>query len=120
VELTVSYEFTIPTDVILGIYDVETEIWLAEEVEALVGEGTRTYSILMTAPPEKHMWDLEAGVRYYLEGDLMHDEVDWKESFVIQVREFDEKSDGIPGFPIEAIIIGVLIGFSLLSRTRVR
>ncbi len=115
-ELTVSYEFTIPTEMSPGIYDVETETFIAEVYETLEGEGTKTYIFELTAPEEETTWALTAGVWYHSEGELLHDEVGWVESFNIQVIELNENGGGIPGFPIEAIIIGLLIGFTLLSR----
>ena len=50
VELTVSYEFTFPTEMNAGINDVETETWITGEPEVFEGEGTKIYSFELTAP----------------------------------------------------------------------
>jgi hypothetical protein len=114
VDLTVTYEFTVPTEMSPGVYDVETQTFLAEEYETLEGEGTKTYRFELTAPEEEATWALAAGVWYHSGGELLHDEVDWVESFDVQVRASNE--NGIPGFPYEAMIFGLLIGFYLLTR----
>jgi len=111
VDLTVSYGFTIPTTLGTGITDAETEGWIELEYADLVGEGTKTYSFELTAPEEETTWALAAIVMYDSADEWMHDEADWIEPFEIQVS-----ARGIPGFTYEAIIIGLLIGFSLLSR----
>ena len=120
VEITVSYNFTIPTELGVGIpttmstgiKDPKTGGWVEGlEYEDLEGEGTRTYSFELYAPEEETELILIASVRYYAEGEWKHDETDWIEPFAIQVS-----ARGIPGFPYEAIIFGLLIGFSLLSR----
>ena len=111
VNLTVSYGFTILTTMDTGITDAEIGSRIELEYEDLVGEGTKTYSFELTAPEEETEWILTASVRYNSDGEWMHDAVDWIEPFAIQVR-----ARGIPGFPYEAIIIGLLIGFSLFSR----
>jgi len=116
VELTVDYEFTEPTKVGPGIFDVVADKWLAEPSEILEGNGSRIFYFELTAPSEEMDWALQASVWYISEGDWRHDDANYVESFVIQVIELDENGGGIPGFPIEAIIIGLLIGFSLLSR----
>lgn len=117
VELTVDYEFTEPTEVSPGIVDVVAEEWLAEASEVLVGKGSRTFSLELTAPSEETDWALEASVWYSSEGgEWKHDESNWAESLVIQIRELEEGGGGIPGFPYEAMMLGLLIGFSLLSR----
>ena len=115
VELTVTYEFAVPTEISPGVYDVETQKFLAEEYETLEGQGTKTYRFELTAPGEETTWALAAGVWYHSGGELLHDDVDWVESFDIQVMKTNDNS-GIPGFPYEAIIFGLLIGFYLLSR----
>jgi len=116
VELTVDYEFTESTEVSPGIWDVVAEEWLGETSEVLEGKGSRSYDFDLTAPSEEMDWALEASVFYKSEGKWVHDEADWAESLVIQVIELDENGGGIPGFPYEAIIFGLLLGFSFLSR----
>ncbi len=116
-ELTVSYEFTIPTEMNPGINDVEAGTWIAEEYETLVGEGTKTYSFELTAPLEETTWRLVAEVWYYLEGEWTHTEVRYSDAFEISVvEEEDGGGSGIPGFPYLSIAFGLII--VLLIRDR--
>ena len=92
-----------------------TATWMAE-YETLVGEGTKKFSIELTAPDEETTWVLEASVWYHSEGEWRHDEGDWAETFDVQVNELEGSGVGIPGFPFEAILFGLLIGFFLLAR----
>ncbi len=99
VELTVSYEFTVPTAMSSKIFDAGTEMWIAEDSDTLVGTGTKTYSFELTAPTEEGTLALEASVWYISEGELIHDETDWSELFSIDVIEHaqivltDDQSD---------------------------
>lgn len=70
----------------------------------------------ITAPEEETIMTLAAGVGYVLDEEFVYDEVDWIEYFDVQVIEDDGNWGGIPGFPIETLIFGVLIGFFLTSR----
>ena len=110
-----SYEFSEPTEMSPGIYDEGTESWLSDEDDTLVGSGTKTYNFELTAP-EDGLWALEANVWYDYEGEYVHDDADYLELFNIRVIEDDGNGGGIPGFPYEAIILGLLIGFYLMSR----
>jgi len=85
VEVTVSYEFTDPTTIGPGIWDVEAGAYLAEDSEILVGEGTRTYSFDLTAPEEETIWELDASVWYILEDEWTHNEEEYLEAFDISV-----------------------------------
>ncbi len=94
VELTVSYEFTIPTEMHVTIYDPDEpfkdeETWVARDSETLEGEGSITYHLELTAPEEEITWSLEANVGYISEGEWTPGGADYVEFFDIQVREVD-------------------------------
>ena len=114
VKVTVAYEFTVPTEMSPGIYDEETQKFIAEEFETLEGKGTETYTFELTAPNKETTWSLTAGVWYPVGGELLHDEVDWAKSFEVHVT----KLGGIPGFPYLSIIVGLVITMCLLERFR--
>ena len=116
VEITVSYEFTVPTEMNPGIYDVEAETWIAEDSEILVGEGTKTYSFELTAPEEEATWALEASVGYYLEGEWTYNEEEYSDAFEVSVEEEDRGGGGIPGFPYLSIAFGLIIVLLLRDR----
>jgi len=116
VELTVSYGFTAPTEMSPGIYDRETEAWIAEEYETLEGEGTKAYSFELTAPDEEVTYTLEAGVWYNVEEEWTHDEDGYAEAFeiVVVIEEDDDNGGGgIPGFPVEAVFLGLALAVIL-------
>lgn len=120
VEFTVFYEFTVPTEISPGIIDVETEAWLAEEFETLVGEGTKTYSFELTAPEDETTWSLEASAWYKLEGEWTHDEEEYSDAFEISVvEEEDGGGGGIPGFPYLSIALGLIIVLLLRDRLHI-
>jgi len=89
VEITVSYDFSVATEIRPGVF----EYWIHE---TLVGTGTKTYSFELTAP-EAGSWVLEASVEYISDGELVHDEVDWVESFDVQVTPLvsDDTEDDV-------------------------
>lgn len=122
VGLTVSYEFTTPTEMSPGIYDPETETWIVEEYETLEGNGTRTYGFELTASEEGMTWALEAGVWYYLESEWTHDEEGYADTFEITVIIEEEVNDngggGIPGFPFEAVVLGLAVAVLIQLYTR--
>lgn len=90
VEFTVSYEFSISTEMFLGIFDVETETWITTEPDTLVGAGTKTYSFELTAPEEETMWALGANIQYVLEGDWTSNEEGSAPGFDILVVEEED------------------------------
>ncbi len=117
VEITVSYDFTILTEVNPGINDVETDMWIAEDSETLVGDGTKTYSFELTAPEEETTWALEASVGYYLKGEWTHNEEEYSDAFEISVvEEEDGGGGGVPWFLYFSIAFGLII--VLLPRNR--
>ena len=120
VKLTVSYGFTIPTEINAGIRDVETETWITGDPEPLVGEGTKTYSFELTAPEEETKWALEVRVGYNLEGEWTHSEVGYSDVFEVSVvEEEDGGGVGIPGFPYLSIAFGLIIALLLRGRFHV-
>ena len=120
VELTVSYCFTIPTEINAGIRDVEAETWITGDPEPLVGEGTKIYSFELTAPEEETTWVLEVRVGYSLEGEWTHSEVGYSDVFEVSVvEEEDVGGVGIPGFPILSIAFGLIIVLLLRDRFHV-
>ncbi len=118
VEVTVSYEFTIPTEMSPGIYDVETETWMAEEYETLVGEGIQTYSFELTAPEEATTWSLEADVWYNVEDEWAQNEQGSWEAFEVSVVE-EGGGWEIPGFPYLSIAVGLIIVYLLHDRLHI-
>ncbi len=120
VEFTVSYEFTVPTEMSPGIYDVEAETWIVEEYETLVGEGTTTYSFELTAPEEEGTWSLEADVWYSLEDEWTERTIEpgsW-EAFEISVVN-EGGGGGIPGFPYISIAFGLILVLLLRDRLHI-
>ena len=103
VEITVSYNFTIPTELGVGIpttmrtgiNDPETGGWIELEYEDLEGEGTRTYSFELTAPEEEGTWSLESSAWYKLEDEWTHDEEEYSEAFEVSVVE-EEDGGSVP------------------------
>jgi hypothetical protein len=120
VEFTVSYEFTVPTEMSPGIWDVEAETWIVDEYETLEGEGTQTYSFELTAPEEETTWSLEAAVWYNLEDWWTHSEEGYGEAFEVSVvEEEDGGGGGIPGFPYVSIAFGLIIVLLLRDRLHI-
>jgi hypothetical protein len=120
VEFTVTYGFTVPTEMSPGIYDLEAETWIAEDSETLVGEGTKTYSFELTAPEEEGTWSLEASAWYKLEDEWTHDEEEYSEAFEVSVvEEEDGGGGGIPGFPYLSIAFGLIIVLLLRDRLHI-
>jgi len=121
VELTVSYAFTVPTEMSPGIYDSEAEAWIEEVYDTLQGEGTKTYSFELTAPDEEVSWSLEVGVWYYMDEEWTHDEEGYAEAFEIAVtveEDDDNERRGIPGFPVEAMVLGLAVAVLLQRYSR--
>lgn len=85
ITLTISYDFPFPTEVSPGIYDYDTDQWIAEEFEILDGKDTKTYRFNLNAPSEEKTWKLEANVMYNVEGEWMHNELGWSEVFDVKV-----------------------------------
>ena len=120
VEVTVSYEFTFPTEINAGIKEVETETWITGDPEAFVGEGTKTYRFELTAPEEETKWAIEAGVGYNLEGEWTRNEVGSSDVFEISVVEEEGGGgSGIPGFPYLSIAMGLILVLLLRDRLRI-
>ncbi len=111
VEVTVSYEFTAPTEMSPGIYDVEAETWIAEEFETLVGDGTKTYSFELTAPDAAKTWELEADVFYLVGGNWIVDRGSSPRAFSVEVVSGDSMPwDWLLDLPIEYLaIIGLVV-----------
>jgi len=89
IELTVSYDFSEPTEVSPGIYDPATDELIAEEYDTLEGKGTKAYSFDLTAPSEEKTWELEASVYYKVDEEWLHDETGWGEAFEVEVEGKD-------------------------------
>lgn len=121
VEITVSYEFTYPTELGPVVFDVEPELWISGNHETLVGEGTKKYSLELTAPDEETTWILEASVGFYSEEGWTYDENGSVEAFEVAVKLVEEVDNGggeIPGFPVSAIVLGISLAFLILTNSR--
>lgn len=116
VVLNVEYEFSEPTVIGPGIFDLEADEWIAEEDEVLTGIGTRSYTFIISAPSMEKTWDLEARVWYQVDEERLHDETGWNVFFSIDVIEPEsEDGGGIPGFMYESVILGLLVSVVFMS-----
>lgn len=84
--ITIDYEFSVPTEISPGIYDIDAEEWITEEYDILQGNGTKTYSFELTAHSEEKTWSLKADVWYNVDGEWYHDETGWSEPFKVEVK----------------------------------
>ena len=117
-EVTISYGFTNPTEIGPVVYDLESETWITGSHETLEGNGTKTYSLELTAPEKASTWSLEASLGHYSDEGWTYDKNNSVTEFnsardgvhvhMVEVVETENNFGGeIPGFPTPAIAIGI-------------
>ena len=103
--VTMNYSFNEITLIDIGIYDYGTETYLFEETYWVEGTGTEDYVLQFKAPSQEGVLDLEVSVLYLKEDMWVVPEDDqWYRNFTIEVT-----NPGIPGYPLAAIITGIIL-----------
>lgn len=67
VKVKVNHRLTKPTSIFLAIQPEESERWLSPTTEVLKGDGIKTFTLKLTAPPKAGEWMLWVKA-YYLNG----------------------------------------------------
>jgi len=128
----------------VGLYESEQGSWISGVSDEVgiepyqnIDEESLTYTITLNAPPQEGDYELEARVYYQKYEDWYYNEQDYLKHFEISIHPVQEPEPepesepepdptpslepdrkGIPGFPIQAIAIGIIILVVFLSRYR--
>jgi len=112
VEISVEYNFETPTEVSVAIYDYNLEDNTATEEDTLSGSGVETYIFTLGATDSGTM-ELEANVVFMKSGEWVYFEETAYQYFEVNISEGE---DGIPGFPVISIAIGMLAAMMMKKR----
>ena len=109
VNVTVEYNFPVEIEIITGIWDHSIQNFIESYNETVIGHDTKEYEFIL-----RFREDLEVGTYTFDANVLMkfgdqveHLEENWMKSFEVEVVEPKSQGFRIPGYPAEAVIIGI-------------
>lgn len=119
VNVTVEYNFPAEIEIITGIWDHSIQNFIEQYNETVIGHDTIEYEFILRFREDIQAgtYTFDANVLYKIGEEVYHLEDNWMKSFEIDVIEPKSQGFKIPGFPIEAIIIG-LVCFIFVIRFR--
>ena len=114
---SLEYSFNEITLISLGVYDYATESYAFDETYWVQGTDIEDYVVQFTAPDTPQTLELEANVIFQIGEEWYYTDNDqWYNYFTIDV--VDAANQGIPGYPLPAILSGIALVLLLMQRKK--
>jgi hypothetical protein len=116
VEVVVDYDFASLTLFTPGLWDPVTEDLIVEDFDEVEGEGIKAYSMIVPGVNSTGVFSIDAAAFYMYDDEWFLDD-EGLVSFDVNIEE-RESLWFIPGYPISAILIGLVVSLIVLRYSR--
>jgi hypothetical protein len=116
VNVTVEYNFPVGIEIITGIWDHSIQNFIERYNETVIGHDTIEYEFILRFREdiEEGTYTFDANVLYKIGDEVYHLEENWMKSFEVEVIEPKSQGFKIPGYPVEAVLIGIVCSIFLI------
>jgi hypothetical protein len=116
VNVTVEYNFPVGIEIITGIWDHSVQNFIERYNETVSGHDTIEYEFILRFREDLEVgtYTFDANVLMKFGDEVEHLEENWMKSFEVEVIEPKSQGFKIPGYPAEAVIVGIACSILLI------